>query len=713
MKTVILAEKPSQAKEYASAMEMHSIKKGYIEIKDKLFPEGAIVTYGFGHLVELCLPGDYGEEYNKWSLANLPIFPEMKYRVAKDKIEQFSIVKGHLQKATQIIIATDCDREGELIAWLIINQAGIKRNEKKIDRLWINSLEKEAIRKGFKSLKSANETYDKFLEAQTRQKSDWLVGMNLSPLYTLTLQEKGVQGVFPIGRVQTPTLMMVYKRQQAIENFISKKYFEVELRGNQNNNQWTAKLKEKQQFDSKESCKKFLENGKLKEGNQNVLVANIQKEMKETKSPRLFSLSALQVVMSKKEKVSPKKVLESVQKLYEKKLLTYPRTDSVYITENELEYLLSLKESYQKLFSINQHLDHVDKKTRFVNSKKVQEHHAIIPTKKIPSQTDLKSLTDLERNIYELVTRTTLAMFAETYQYEETTVDLVSNNVAFVAKGKVEKLLGWKSILNDVIEKETEEFTLPSLELDTFIEMDLQVISKDTKPPKSFTEGTLIQAMKTAGKELENEEAQSILKDVEGIGTEATRADVIEKLKSQDYINVVKNQLEVTKKGKQIGKVLESDKLFSSAEMTAVWEKDLKSISEDALTQDVFLKRIKHLVKSYIKQVPQNLANISKGTEWQEMQKAQSVGVCPNCGKDIVDRGKMYGCVGYKDKPSCSFTLMKKIMGKTLPQKDVSLLLSEGSTRTIKGFVSKKGNKFDAQLKWDKDKITFVFPNKK
>ncbi|EEJ0016227.1 DNA topoisomerase III, partial [Listeria innocua] len=476
---------------------------------------------------------------------------------------------------------------------------------------------------------------------------------------------------------------------------------------------WTARLKEKQKFDSKESCKKFLENEKLKEGKQNVLVTNIQKEMKETQSPRLFSLSALQVVMSKKEKVSPKKVLESVQKLYEKKLLTYPRTDSVYITENELEYLLSLKESYQKLFSINQHLDHVDKKTRFVNSKKVQEHHAIIPTKKIPSQTDLKALTDLERNIYELVTRTTLAMFAETYQYEETTVELASNNVTFAAKGKVEKLLGWKSILNDEVEAETEESTLPLLKLETFIEMDLQVISKDTKPPKAFTEGTLIQAMKTAGKELENEEAQSILKDVEGIGTEATRADVIEKLKSQDYINVVKNQLEVTKKGQQIGKVLESDKLFSSAEMTALWEKDLKSISEDALTQDVFLKRIKHLVKSYIKQVPQNLDNISKETEWQEMQKVQSVGVCPKCGKDIVDRGKMYGCVGYKDKSSCSFTLMKKIMGKTLPQKDVSLLLSDGSTRTIKGFVSKKGKKFDAQLKWDKDKITFVFPNKK
>lgn len=175
-----------------------------------------------------------------------------------------------------------------------------------------------------------------------------------------------------------------------------------------------------------------------------------------------------------------------------------------------------------------------------MNSKKVQEHHAIIPTKKIPSQTDLKALTDLERNIYELVTRTTLAMFAETYQYEETTVELASNNVTFAAKGKVEKLLGWKSILNDEVEAETEESTLPLLKLETFIEMDLQVISKDTKPPKAFTEGTLIQAMKTAGKELENEEAQSILKDVEGIGTEATRADVIEKLKSQDYINVVK-----------------------------------------------------------------------------------------------------------------------------------------------------------------------------
>lgn len=715
MTTVILAEKPSQAKEYAQAMAKHTKKNGYFEIEDELFPEGAVVTYGFGHLVDLLIPEDYDEKYSKWSLENLPIFPEtMKYKVSKDKLPQFTIVKKLLQAANRIIIATDCDREGELIAWLIIQQAGIKKGDKQVQRLWINSLEKEAIRKGFVNLKDASDTYPKFMEAQTRQMSDWLVGMNLSPLYTLSLQEKGTQGTFPIGRVQTPTLMMVYRRQKDIQQFQSKDYFELELRGENNGRSWTATLKENQKFDTKQSYATFLQTKELQEGSQEVRVADIQKQDKETASPRLFSLSSLQVAMSKKQKASPKQTLEAVQHLYEKKWLTYPRTDSVYITENEFAYLLEKKKEYQELLTIQQDLTNTELRTRYVNSKKVQEHHAIIPTKTIPIPSDLNALTTLEKNIYELVTRTTLAMFAEPYRYEETIIDLLAKELPFVAKGKVERSLGWKSILNEPREREQEEkeATLPFLEKGSLISMSLEAIAKKTHPPKPFTEGTLIQAMKQAGKDLETDQAQAILKEVEGIGTEATRADVIEKLKAQAYIVVAKNQLEVTAKGQQLGQVLEDDKLFSSAEMTATWEKDLRSIGEERLTQEVFVKRIRHLVKQYIKQVPETLQKVSQREEWKDMQQQISMGECPNCGRFIVDKGAFFGCEGYRADPSCSFTISKKIRGKVLGKRDVATLLSKGSTNVIKGFKSKTGKSFDAQLKLEEGKIQFVFPKK-
>lgn len=718
MTTVILAEKPSQAKEYAQAMAKQTKKNGYFEIEDELFPEGAVVTYGFGHLVDLLMPQDYAAHHAKWSLENLPIFPEtMQYKVSKDKMPQFTIVKKLLQAANRIIIATDCDREGELIAWLIIQQAGIIKGDKQVQRLWINSLEKEAIRKGFVHLKDANDTYPKFMEAQTRQMSDWLVGMNLSPLYTLSLQEKGTQGTFPIGRVQTPTLMMVYRRQKEIKQFQSKDYFELELQGKNNGRPWKATLKENQKFDTKQNYTAFLQSKQLQEGSQEVCVADIQMQEKETASPRLFSLSALQVAMSKQQKASPKQTLEAVQHLYEKKWLTYPRTDSVYITENEFVYLLEKKKDYQSLLAIQQDLNNTEQRTRYVNSKKVQEHHAIIPTKTIPKLSDLKALPPLEKNIYELVTRTTLAMFADPFRYEETIIDLLAKELAFVAKGKVERSPGWKSILKEPAEKQKEdqEAMLPALEKGTLISMDLQAAAKKTHPPKPFTEGTLIQAMKQAGKELDTDQAQAILKEVEGIGTEATRADVIERLKAQAYIVVAKNQLEVTAKGQQLGRVLEDDKLFSSAEMTAAWEKDLRSIGEEVLTQEVFLKRIRHLVKQYIKQVPETLQKISQSDEWKDVQQqvqAASIGNCPVCGRSIVDKGAFYGCEGYLDNPSCSFSISKKIRGKALGKRDLTALLSKGSTSVIKGFTSKAGKSFDAQLKIEDGKVQFVFPKR-
>lgn len=715
MKIVILAEKPSQAKEYAQAMHKQTMKKGYLEIEDPLFPDGAVITYGFGHLVGLSLPNEYPEYEGSWSIEKLPYFPEpMKYRVDPEKKAQFEIVKKLVQEASTIIIATDSDREGELIAWLILNQAITDSKKKTIKRLWINSLEKEVIRKGFATLKDSKETYPNYLEAQTRQKSDWLVGMNLSPLYTLYLQKLGIRGTYPIGRVQTPTLMMVYQRNKEIESFKVTPYFELELQVKKDDQTFSARLKEPQKFNCETELAQFLKEKGAILGKQTVEVRRIEKSKKEKQSPPLFSLSALQIAMSKTYKASPKQTLQAVQTLYEKKWLTYPRTDTPYITENEMAYLKENRSHYQMVYDIKEALNYTESRSRYVNSKKVQEHHAIIPTRKVPTPQELKSLSSLEQQVYERVLRTTLAMFANPYQYEETKVDLNGQQLEFVAKGKVEIDKGWQRLLSEVREEKQEpEYTLPSLEENTKLQAELKQIQKETTSPKPYTEGTLIQAMKNAGKKIEDEKTKEILKEVEGIGTEATRADVLERLKKQAYMEIVKNQIVLTNKGKQLGQVLEEDKLLNSPEMTAVWEKDLKSISSGSLNQETFIKRIKHLIKQYIKQVPERMNQSRTALEKLQQQNEQvlTVGTCPLCGKAVKDKGKFYGCDGYRDEPSCTFSMSKVIAGKKLSEFQIKHLLREGQTSVLKGFTSKTGKSFDARLKLNEGKVQFDFSN--
>ncbi|EUJ16551.1 topoisomerase IA [Listeria aquatica FSL S10-1188] len=401
-----------------------------------------------------------------------------------------------------------------------------------------------------------------------------------------------------------------------------------------------------------------------------------------------------------------------MQALYEKKWLTYPRTDTPYITENEMAYLKEYKSQYQKIYDIKEALKHTESRSRYVNSKKVQEHHAIIPTRKIPTSQELKSLSNLEQQVYERVLRTTLAMFANPYQYEETKVDLQCQQLEFVAKGKVEIDKGWRRLLSEVKEEKREpDHTLPPLEEDSKLQADLKQIQKETTPPKPYTEGTLVQAMKNAGKKIEDEKTKEILKEVEGIGTEATRADILERLKKQAYMEIVKNQIVITNKGKQLGQVLEEDKLLNSPEMTAAWEKDLKSISTGSLNQETFIKRIKHLIKQYLKQVPERMNQSREALEKLQQQNEQvsTIGTCPLCGKAVKDKGKFYGCEGYREDPSCTFSMSKVIAGKKLSETQIKSLLSKGTTPVLKGFKSKAGKSFEAQLKLIGGKINFDF----
>ncbi|KAA8373098.1 type IA DNA topoisomerase [Leuconostoc carnosum] len=721
MTTVILAEKPSQARSYIEAFKNSTKKQGYYAVSDPVLPNETFITYGFGHLVELATPEQYDTKYKQWALSNLPIFPEKyKFTVPTDKKAQFKIVKDLLSKADTIIVATDSDREGENIAWSIMTQAKINLKSKEIKRLWINSLEKEAILKGFKELKNGWDYYPAYQEAQTRQISDWLVGMNGSPLYTLLLKEAGLHGVYSIGRVQTPTLYMVYQRDLAIQNFNPEPYFELKAEILAEQQKFVAKLDPYQRFKDEKGLLAFMSEKRLEKGSQSGLIKDVQKQTKKTSSPRLFSLSSLQSEINKRYHASASDTLQAVQNLYEAKLLTYPRTDSNYITEQEFNYLVENLNGYLGFLSKDVSLNHQEPNKRYVNGKKVQEHHAIIMTKTVPTQEKLSKFPALEQRIYNLVLRTTLAMFADPYEFEETVILTSIGDAVFKATGNVPKNQGWKVLFSDYkTEKQEEETILPLVEVGQSISANLTPDQKMTKPPVPFTEGTLITAMKTAGKTLDDEEAQSILKDNEGIGTEATRANVLDVLKKRGYLLTEKNKLHVSQQGITLCKAVELEPLLTSPEMTAKWEKALKQISAKERTQENFLEQIKKFVSKIIHDVPTQMKQSDsltsqvasqKDTEQQAELDAQ-IGICPICktGK-IVDKGKFYGCTNYKATNPCTFSLPKKWSEKALGKTAIKDLITKGETSKLKGFKSKKtGKKFDAKLTIKEGKLSFDF----
>ncbi|WP_353991439.1 DNA topoisomerase III (plasmid) [Lacticaseibacillus paracasei] len=718
MTTVVLAEKPSQARAYVDAFDHSTKKTGYYEVSDPILSPDTIVTFGFGHLVELAAPEKYDEKYKHWSLANLPIFPDhYQFVVPTDKKTQFKIVKDWLVKADTIIVATDSDREGENIAWSIMNQAKINLKSKTIKRLWINSLESDAIRTGFKALKDGWTYYPAFKEAQTRQISDWLVGMNGSPLYTLLLRQAGVNGVYSIGRVQTPTLYMVYQRDQAIQNFKPEPYFELQAEIAAEQQKFVAKLDPTQKFPDKVSLQVFMAGNGLKNGAQDGIIKDVQKTAKKSASPRLFSLSALQTKINQRYHASAADVLKAVQDLYEAKLLSYPRTDSQYITDQEFSYLRQNLARYLSLVSQEVSLPQTEPQSRYVNGKKVQEHHAIIPTKTVPTKEQLTKLPRLQQQVYDLVLRTTLAMFAAPYEYEQTTIMTQVSQADFKATGNVPLKSGWKALLADETATKEAPVTLPAVTQGQAVTADVSAPQKETTPPKPFTEGTLVTAMKTAGKTLDEEEAE-ILKDVEGIGTEATRANILEVLKKRDYLETKKNQLHVTPQGKTLCKAVELEPLLTSPKMTAKWERALQQISAKERTQDNFLAQIKKFIEKLVTDVPSQLQNSGEVQQQvQQQQTAQAeaqaqaeLGTCPLChtGK-VVDKGKFYGCTNYSADPPCKFTLPKKWSGKTLGKTVIKALITKGESSKLKGFKSKKGKSFDAKLKLDGHKLSFDF----
>ncbi|WP_026690239.1 type IA DNA topoisomerase [Alteribacter aurantiacus] len=715
---VILAEKPSQAKAYAEAFSNVKKGDGFLVISPcSLFPTGATLTWGIGHLVELKDPSEYKGEWKRWSLGTLPIVPErFEFKPTKRTLKQFHVVKRLLKEADEIIVATDCDREGENIARSIIDMSGVRGKPTK--RLWINSLEVDEVRKGFANLKQGEGYLNLYEEAQARQVGDWLVGINTSRLYTLLLRQKGVDNVFSVGRVQTPTLNLIYERQKEIETFKPEPFFEIE--GTFKAESGTYKGKMKGRYQTKKEVSKLLEEKGVSE-RESGFVKDVKKLMKRQKPPKLHSLSTLQTAMNKRYKYSPSKVLKIVQSLYDQplKLVTYPRTDTQHITHNEFQYLKSNFSSYQNIAETDFTPASMSPSKRYVDDGKVQEHYAIIPTKKIPQRRTIDKLTQDQRNVYMEIVNSALAMFHHDYVYEETTITTDVKTLEFFTKGRVEKERGWKELFfKGETKKKDGDALLPPVVIGMDVQAKVDVTEDETKPPNPYTEGQLINLMKTCGQMIDDdEEARATLKEVEGLGTEATRSSIIETLIKQEYIKVTKNIVSVTEKGKTICEAVKGTLLAKPA-MTAKWEKYLKKIGQGAGKKTAFIDN----TIAFTHKVVQDAGGVVSQLEVSEVAKSQvsskgrgkqgkwgppePVASCPACEKGkMMDRKTFYGCSEYK--AGCKQTFNKRILGKAISKTAIKQLCEKGRTNKIKGFKGKKP--FDAVLVLKEGKIEFEF----
>ncbi|WP_462411964.1 DNA topoisomerase III [Neobacillus sp. Marseille-QA0830] len=714
---LIIAEKPDQGSTLASVFK-HKRQNGFIEVyPNELFPEGAFVTWAIGHICQLVQPEKYRQDWKKWSLDNLPMIPEhFEYEVTKDKYKQYEVIKKLVSdsRVSEIIHAGDAGREGELIVRNILR---LTHCRKPMKRLWISSLTANAIRTGFQKLLEEQETRNLYFEAYTRACADWVVGMNASRLYSLLLQKRGFSDAFSVGRVQTPTLALIVKRELEIENFKSEPFWEVIAHFLVNGKKYTGKwqLEGETRVNKREMAEKVAAFCREKSAE----VSEVKSERKEFLPPLLFNLSALQAEANRRFKFSPKKTLDVLQGLYQRGHVSYPRSDSRYVTKEEAgnfpEILTKISQftDYQSFFPLP--ISSIAENSRYVNEKKVTDHYAIIPTEQVPR---MEKLSQDEKKIYDLIVRSLIAAHYDKSISEYTTVTtLIEGRARFLSKGKVQLAEGWRKVISH--KEKDDEPVLPSLTAgETGQTVKVEVKESQTQPPKRYTEGQLITLMKTAGKHIDDKELEKILSKTEGLGTEATRAGIITMLKDRAYIDVKKNLVYATSKARILIDAIGKE-ILASPEMTAKWEQKLQQISEGDASPGQFMEQTKKMVQHIISAAVNHsdswtfsdeVANsFSPGKPKFKKRSPTKLGPCKKCDGYIIDKGDFYGCSNYH-KNHCNFTISKKILGKMITQKNIKLLLSEGKTDLIEGFVNKERT-FNASLMLDEkeSRLKFLF----
>lgn len=627
-KSVVLAEKPSVGRDIARVLGCTKQGQGYLEGKDY------VVTWALGHLVTLADPEAYGVKYKSWNLEDLPMLPkDFKFVVIKKTAKQFKVVKEQLLRkdVSEIIIATDAGREGELVARLIIEKSGVK---KPLKRLWISSVTDQAIKQGFKSLKDGRKYDDLYASALARSEADWIVGMNATRALTTKYNAQ-----LSCGRVQTPTLAMILKREEEIKQFKPKPYFG--LTAISSSVKWTwqeGKSKSTQTFDEQKINELLIQ---LK--GQPLQVVEIKKAEKKVYAPGLYDLTELQRDANKIFGFSAKETLSIMQKLYEHhKVLTYPRTDSRYLSADIVatipERLKAVAIGPYRTTAHQLLKGKIVTNSSFVDDKKVSDHHAIIPTEQTPL---LSNLSDKERKIYDLVVKRFLSVFMKPYVYEQTTMTAKIAQEMFTAKGKRVIALGFKDIYQFQEEASEEASNLPLLESGMILsDVKLVKTSGKTQPPAYFNEATLLSAMENPARFMNQASSDVVktLKETGGLGTVATRADIIEKLFNSFMIEKKNQDIYLTSKGRQLLALAPTD--LKSPELTGQWEKKLQDISNGRLKRHQFVGQMREYTIQMVQEI--------KGSEATYKHENLTTTKCPTCGKPMLavngKRGKMLVC---------------------------------------------------------------------
>ena len=768
-KSLFITEKPSVAMEYVKLLNVKGMKKdGYIE-SDK-----AVFSWCVGHMVTMSYPEKYNPNLKRWSLDTLPFLPkEYKYEVIPGVAKQFNVVKELLKREDidRIYVCTDSGREGEYIYRLVDEMVGVEGKEKK--RVWIDSQTEEEIKRGIKDAKELSE-YDSLADsAYLRAKEDYLLGINFSRLLTLKYGRSVANAieddhvVIAVGRVMSCVLGMIVDRERELRSFIKTPFYKIlgSFHGNKDDingeemvyrGEWKSiegskyadspLLYNEGGFKKREDAEKFIDEISEKASQEYPVIEDIKKSVENKNAPLLFNLAELQNECSKRFKISPEETLNKIQSLYEKKLLTYPRTDARVLSTAVAK---EIDKNIRKLIKYDgdEEIKHISQnilnnkwylnldKTKYVNDSKITDHYAIIPTGE--GLQNYNGVSDLEKKVYNLVLRRFLAIFYPPAKYNKIAITTKVSGERFFTTDKVCVEEGYLTVLKDN-KKNAEEKNLKFLsklkKAQTVNLVEMEVKEGETSPPKRYTSGSIIIAMENAGKLIEDEELREQIKGA-GIGTSATRAEILKKLEKIDYISLDKKTQVVapTQKGEMIYEVIKkSIPTLLNPILTASWEKGLNMVYQKEIAPELFMKKLEdytktnvkrvinstniHMIHSSFEKIKNNNSNISKGNSKSKNSKKygnssrESLGVCPICKTgNVVKNSKGYGCDNWQS--GCKF-FIGEMCGQKIPLEQIKKLIVDGKTDVLKGFKSKKGNEFSARLIIKDRKIQFSFVTK-
>lgn len=683
-KILIIAEKPSAARAIAEALGGFQKREGYLE-NPKYY-----LSWAIGHLIELAMPEDYDPALKKWAINCLPIIPKNFQLKPVEKTEkQLRNLKELAKESSSMINACDAGREGELIFRYIVKYLEINLP---IQRLWASSLTKESLLEAFKNLKDGKLYDSLYYSAKCRSEGDWLIGINCTRVCSVRFGDS-----FSVGRVQTPTLALLVQKQEEVDSFTSKEFWEVMASFNTGKGEYEGKWfkEEDVRFEKKEEAELIATKVFQKEGE---VLEYTQKKSKE-KPPLPYDLTNLQRVANRKYGFTADETLKVAQSLYEAKLITYPRTDCSYLSSDLLSKLPSIMKRLSSLNLYSEFINKADllmlkKGHRVIQDDKISDHHAIIPTGEKSS-----SLNEKERKVYDLVVRRFICQFYPEAIFQDASAVTKVCEETFKSSSKKMLQPGWKEV-EGMSEEKKESCYLPKLVKGQKVTCDQSWVRQGkTQPPKPYTEDTLLKDMEYVGKKIENQELKDIMKG-RGLGTPATRAAIIERLKKVGYIEGKKKNLFPTLKGKELVRLLRENgvEVLFSPQLTGEWEKNIYDIQQGEFSSAKFMEEIISLTRKTTDKIK---GFSSHGQEESNLK-------CPLCGKEVRKYPRSWSCVGYKE--GCKFTIWLEICGKKLTDKQINDLIGKGKTGVLKGFKSKAGKSFDASLAVKNGKLEFQFP---